>query len=361
MRNIYIQTLYLENYRNFQTLDFSITNNSVILVGENGSGKTNILEAISLLSAGKGLRSARLEDICKTGSNYWSINSILQSKLGLAEIKTNFKLSSNKRFTEFNGSKIQNNELSKLSNIIWLSTQLDGIFLAKASDRRKFFDRIVYNLQESHAKAISKYEYFMQERSKILEQDFLDIKWIQIIEEQMAELALEIATNRIKILEKIKRSIDEIDSEFPKAILSIDGIIEEKILSGEAGIIDFIKKQFLFFRARDKASRRTSFGTHKSDFVVMHKEKNILTRLCSTGEQKAMLITIILAQINTIIKECAVIPILLLDEIFAHLDNKRKEYLTDFFKASKIQLWITATNIGEIKQLEKDFQLIKLG
>lgn len=360
MHNIYLQTLHLESYRNFKRFEICSSNHPILLVGENGTGKTNILEAVSLLSAGRGLRAAKLEDICKTGSDYWSIRSIMHSKLGIAEINTNFMRASNKRYSEFNGSKIQNNELSKLSSIIWLSTQLDGIFVARASDRRRFFDRIIYNLEQSHAVIMNKYEYYIQERSKILEQDSFDLKWIQIIEEKISELALVIANNRIKILAQLQQSINEIDSEFPKAKISLDGVIEEKLLSREPEIIDFIKNQFYITRHRDKISKRTNFGPHRSDFVVIHQDKNILAKLCSTGEQKAMLITIILAQINNIIKEFSVSPIILLDELFAHLDNKRKQYLVDFFKSSNMQIWITTANLEDVPKLSQDFQVIRL-
>ena len=360
MHHIYLETLHLENYRNFKNLEIKVGNNPVIVIGENGSGKTNILEAISLFFPGRGIRSAKLDDICKRDTDYCSAHSLLQSKLGPAQITTHFNRGSSKRSTEFNGAKIQNNELSKFSSMIWLTPQMDGIFSAGISDRRKFFDRIVYNFNPSHAAIVHKYEYYMYERNKILAQDRIDENWLKVIEEKMAELSIEIASNRLKALIDIQEAINNLDNEFPKAILSIDGTVEQKISTNHAMVIDFIKAELFTTRTHDKLSGRTNFGVHKSDFLVIHKEKNALAKLCSTGEQKAMLIAIILAEVNYSIKEKIAKPILLLDEVFVHLDNRRKQYLIDFFIEVGLQLWITATDLTGIETLEQKAITIRL-
>ena len=176
----------------------------------------------------------------------------------------------------------------------------------------------------------------------------------------MAELSIDIATNRVKILQDIQKEINWLDNDFPKAILSIDGVVENKILNNYQLDIDFIKQELLMSRNRDKASNRTNFGIHKSDFIVVHKAKNVLAKLCSTGEQKAMLIAIILAQINYSIRQKHSMPILLLDEIFVHLDDKRKQYLVDFFLTVGLQLWVTATDLRGIECLAQKAQLIQL-
>ncbi len=360
INNIYLQKLKLLNYRNFQDLEINTGNNPIILIGENGSGKTNILESISLFFPGKGLRSAKLDDVCQRGADHCSAYGLLHSKLGLVEISTNLKRQSNRRLTEFNGAKIQNNELSKFSAMIWLTPQMDGIFSSGVSDRRKFFDRIVYNFNPSHAGIVTKYEYYMHERSKILLQDQVDTNWLGVIEEKMAELSIQIAINRLKILEHIQKTIDDLDNDFPKAILSINGVIEEKISKNYDIDVDFIKNELVGCRIRDRMSNRTNFGVHKSDFIVIHKEKNAPAKHCSTGEQKAMLIAIILAQVNYSIKENIAMPILLLDEVFVHLDKKRREYLIDLFLELGLQLWVTATDLNGIESLTKKAELVKL-
>ena len=361
MHNIYLQKLKLINYRNFEDFEFSISNKPILLLGENGSGKTNILEAISLFFPGKGLRSAKLEEMCRAGSNQGIVNVLMQSKLGLAEITTNLQRETGRRHTEFNGAKIQNNELAKLSTIIWLTPQMDGLFGAGISERRKFFDRIVYNFIPSHAIAVSKYEHYMLERSKALLQEYCDTNWLKIVEEKMAELSVEITINRLNIIKQMQKAIDYLDNDFPKAILSICGAIEDKILtSSKEEVCHFIANELLLSRSRDKISRRTNFGVHRSDFIVVHREKNVMARLCSTGEQKSMLISLMLAQVNHAIKENISSPILLLDEVFVHLDNRRKQYLADYFLSVELQIWVTGTDLSGIEMLVPKSELIKL-
>lgn len=357
MSNICLQKLRLLNYRNFQDFEIKVDNNSVIIIGDNGSGKTNILEAISLFYPGKGLRYARLNEICKKEENYCSAYGLLKSKLGLAEIVTTITRDTNKRSSEFNGSKIPNNELSKLSSIIWLTPQMDGIFSSGLSDRRRFMDRIVYNFIPSHAKTFSKYEYYLHERIKFLEQEKVDIKWLELIEEKIAELSVEITINRLNILKEINQAVEDLNNNFPKAILSIEGILEEDVNNNN---IDFIKEQFLVHRNHDKISKRSNFGIHKSEFIVTHKEKNTIAKFCSTGEQKSMLIAIMLAQVNYSIKANVAIPILLLDEIFVHLDEQRRDYLIEYFLSIGVQIWVTATDLNGIGRLAQKSQIVKL-
>ena len=349
MKNIFLHSLILENYRNFQNFEVKTDNTPIILIGENGSGKTNILEAISLFYPGRGIRSAKLSDICKDSENYCSIKALLQSKLGIAEFSTSFKHGSNRRIAEYNNTKIANNELSKFTSMVWLTPQMDGIFTSSSSERRKFFDRIVYNFDSGHAGLINKYEHYMYERNKILAKDIIDDNWLKIIEEKMANTSSQIATNRLKTLKFMQQAIDDLESEFPKAELSIDGIIEQKILNGEKQVTDFIIIELYKTRSKDQLLRRTSFGVHKSDVIIKHKKKNILAKFCSTGEQKAILIAVILAEMNYTIKLTKVAPILLLDEIFVHLDDKRRQYLIEFFNDLNLQLWVTATNLEGIE------------
>lgn len=360
MKNIFLHSLTLENYRNFKNFEVKTDNTPVILIGENGSGKTNIFEAISLFYPGRGLRSAKLADICKDLEEHCSVKALLQSKLGLAEFTTQIKRSSSRRITEYNNSKIPNNELSKFTSMVWLTPQMEGIFTSNSSDRRKFFDRIVYNFDAGHAELVSKYEYYMYERNKILEEDVRDNNWLKIIEEKMADISSQIAANRLKTLKFMQQAINELENEFPKADLSIEGAIEQKILNGEEQISDFITTELYKTREKDKLLGRTSFGVHKSDFLVKHKKKNILAKFCSTGEQKAILIAIILAEMNYAIKLTKVAPVLLLDEVFVHLDDKRREYLTEFFTSINLQLWVTATDLKGIEEFGNKSQLIKL-
>lgn len=361
MHRVYLQKLHLENYRNFQVLDIKSNNNPIILIGANGVGKTNILEAISLLSPGRGIRAAKLEDITRLGEKCWTTSVLLQSKVGIAEICSYFTIDNNKRCTEFNGTRIANSELSAFLNILWLTPQMEGIFLASASERRKFLDRIVYNFYNNHASKINKYEYCMQERAKILQHNIIDLQWLQIVEVKMAELSIEIAANRVNVLTYLQTAINELDHAFPKAILAINGAIELQLLSKTPhNMTEYIQYELKARRTQDKLSRRTTFGAHRIDLIVKHAKNNMPAQFCSTGEQKAMLITLLLAQVISVIKYTSVAPLLLLDEIFVHLDYIRKQDVINFLIASELQMWITATDLNGIEALEQDSELVSL-
>jgi DNA replication and repair protein RecF len=189
---------------------------------------------------------------------------------------------------------------------------------------------------------------------KILEQGMDNDSWVDIIEDKIAQESLIIASNRTEVLNKLQQAIEATESEFPKARLTIeDGLtnrLEQNELSKEQ-ILEEMRSQLKARRKADKAAGRTTFGVHRSEFLVTHAENNQLAKFCSTGQQKALLITIILAQVNSIIRETGIRPILLLDEVFVHLDDRRKKYLSEFFIESKMQLWVTATDLTGIKDL----------
>ncbi len=365
MHNIHIKKLVLENYRNLSKFNLETDSKSIVIIGENGTGKTNILEAISLLSPGRGLRSsAKLDEICQTGANYWQLQTIMQSKLGIADIRSGFK-QGDRRWIEFNGSKMSNGELSTLVNVLWLTPQMDGIFLDGASTRRRFFDRIVYNFDAMHATKVSKYEYYVQERMKLLQQPVYENSWVSILEQQIAEVSAEITFNRLKILEQLQTAITKLDNQFPKVNLMLSGALEEYIMQqGETILTDeiagFITSKLLECRTQDKLTKRTNFGIHRSDLTVVHQEKQQLAKFCSTGEQKAMLIAIILAQINSAIDNNLTPPIILLDEVFVHLDDRRRQYLIEFFSSINLQLFVTSTDLNGIESLAKQSEVIRL-
>lgn len=374
MQNIYLKKLHLNNYRNFANYEISIDNGIVVIVGDNGVGKTNILEAISMLAPGRGVRSAKLIDICpytnintkvdnfiRDSSIDWSFTARMQSKFNLADIKTFFKNSTNRRYVQFNDKVIPNNELGKLSNILWLTPQMDGLFLDSSSVRRKFFDRIVYNFEHIHAKNITQYDHYSHERTKILQQDFMDTNWLDSIEHNMAENAFKIAVSRINTLHKIQQAMNDLDTDFPKSILDIDGNIEKQVMAKSSNIvIDDIKSMFTTNRHKDKISGRVSYGINRSDFVVINKQNNQLAKFCSTGQQKALLVSIIIAQIIAIIKETSCTPIILFDEVFTHLDQCRRHYLTNLFLSLTLQVWVTSTDLHGLDKLAQHSQIISL-
>ncbi|MGV2431878.1 MAG UNVERIFIED_CONTAM: DNA replication/repair protein RecF [Rickettsiaceae bacterium] len=334
-----VRTIDLNNYRNFENRKFIFEPDISIIIGPNGAGKTNLLEAISLFTPGKGLRNALPEAITKFETNSWNISAICNSKLEEAALDIVYSKDIGKKTLCFNGTKISNSELSNFMNIIWLTPQMDGLFLGSPSERRKFLDRMVFSSIKNHAQIINKYEYHQKERLKILETNPQDNQWLDIVEKSMADLAVTIIENRLGVIYKINQNLSIIDSAFPKAKLELESDIIN-ILDKE-NPIEHIMVEFRRNRTKDQISGRTNFGPQKCDMRTYYGTTNIPAEDCSTGEQKALLISIIIAkQLSELEK-----PILLLDEIFVHLDEERRKSLGEFLVSNKSQVFITSTEI----------------
>lgn len=357
---VYLEQLNLHNYRNFKVLNLVFNNNIIVILGENGSGKTNILEAISLIAPGRGLRGAKYDEISHDLCENWSSSIYLQSKVGKALLKSDFLINTNSRTIEYNGSKIRNSELTTLTNIIWLTPQMDGIFLSSASDRRRFLDRIVYNFYQDHASNINKYDHLVSERLKLLVQinSNFDEVWLKILETKIASLALKISKLRSSVVVFLQEAIAVVDAPFPKAKLSVNSLFAKEIEGEEfleAYSINLNKN-----RQKDRITKRTNFGVNKQELIVGHEEKKQLAKFCSTGEQKALLISILLGQIEANKTIAKTTPILLLDELFVHLDDKRKDSLAEYIINSKLQTFITATDMSGLDKITGLAQVIHI-
>ncbi len=355
---VYLEQLNLLNYRNFKELELVFDNNIVVILGENGSGKTNILEAISLFTPGRGLRGVKYDEISRDYKDNWSSKIYLQSKLGKALLESSFFMDRNSRIIEYNGSKIRNLELTNLVNIIWLTPQMDGIFLSSASERRRFLDRIVYNFYQEHAGNINKYDHLVSERLKLLTQTSFDANesWLKILEVKIADLALKISKLRSDVVVFLQEAIAVVDVPFPKAELSLSLLFEKEI--GDEEFLEVYAINLYKNRQKDKITKRTNFSVNKQELIVIHREKKQLAKFCSTGEQKALLISILVGQIeaNKAITKAA--PVLLLDEFFVHLDDKRKDSLAEYIINSKLQTFITATDIAGLDRVAQIAQII---
>ncbi len=360
MKEVYLEHLSLDNYRNFSVFSTEFKNGINIIIGKNGSGKTNVLESISFLSPGKGLKSAHFDDVRKHETSKWGANFKLKSKLGIAEISSSYTENERSRKMFYNGSKISGNELSNLLNVIWLTPQMEGLFLGSSSARRKFLDRIVFSFDANHAKNIANYDHYMRERNKSLANGNLESQdsWLSILEKQMAEFAFKIASARENVIGLMQDTINGLETDFPKAELSISALFEseEQWDSFELSYIELLKA----VRQKDFYSGRSSFGVHRVDLNVFHKEKSQPAKLCSTGEQKALLISIVLASIDSVVLNTQTTPILLLDELFVHLDDSRKKLLVNYIKQTKLQTFITATDIVGIEDLASNAYIIEL-
>lgn len=344
MSRIYIKELTLQNYRNFSDIKFNFESENILILGNNGSGKTNILEALSLFSPGRGVRRAKLDEICQYNKSDFIIESVIDTSLDIARIKNTYNKDYSKRIVEFNNNKITHSELASLLNITWLTPQMDGLFLGSSSDRRKFFDRMVYAFDPGYSKLINEYEHYIKERNNILQSYPINLDWLNAIEEKLSNAAAEITTKRFNTLQIIQHHIDGSDNNFPKARLSL-----EPVFSNLA--IDDFKEKFRQNRELDRLTKKTNFGTHRIDMLTQHQEKQIDAKQCSTGEQKSLLISIILGQLLAINNHNPKTTVVLLDETLTHLDNIRREYLTSFLATIDAQVFITSTE----EEIEKYF------
>lgn len=346
MPKTYIKELSLHNYRNFSDSKFDITSENVLILGNNGSGKTNILEAISLFNPGRGIRSAKLDDICQYNESDFFVDGVIETSLGIARIRSTYDKDNSKRVVEFNNNKISHSELANLLNITWLTPQMDGIFLGPSSDRRKFFDRMVYSFDSDYSKLINEYEYYIKERNNILQSHNTNFDWLDAIEEKLSNAATNITSKRLNTLKIIQDHINNTENNFPKAQLYLEPTFSDY------KALDF-KEKFRQNRELDRITKRTSFGTHRIDMLTHHQTKQILAKQCSTGEQKSLLISIILGQLLAINNMSPKTTILLLDETLTHLDDLRREYLISFLTTIDAQIFITSTEEDIVKYFSR--------
>ncbi len=365
-----VKTLKLSSFRNYLALDLKpqSQHNIIVITGKNGSGKTNILEAISLLSPGKGIRGCKLSDISNDSKNScWHIEADIDGFYGHEQIETwldpqALEDGRSKRHVKINDQNIKTQaELTKLLTISWITPQMDQLFISGASTRRKFLDRIVQNFEPSHAKHIMAYEHAMRERARLLKDKNYDINWISVLENNMAEVAIPISASRVQTVEYIEEIMGEIDHPFPKARMIVDGDIESKMHKVPAvQLEDEFRRSLQKNRGLDSATGRTNVGIHKSDLLVYYKDKNLQADKCSTGEQKSLLLSIFLAEVFAQIKWRGQTPILLLDEVLAHLDENRRDILCQIIKDTKAQTWITGTESEIFVPIKNDSQFFKI-
>ncbi len=358
MSHISVEKIILTNFRNYERLEVDVLSRINIITGNNGAGKTNLLEAVSLLASGKGIRSAKIEELSKydSSSNDWSIFASVNTPDGIISIGTGRANNSenNKRIVKIDGKIMRSqNALAKYFSICWLTPKMDQIFNDGQSSRRKYLDKLTGLFYPDHTKHLSIYNYARTERQKLLDRNNPDYAWVAILEKRMSEQAIAIAAARLEVIDILQRAINSSTaSSFLKPILSVSGDIEQSLesmtaINAEQQYCDKLKQA----RANDSANGRTSCGTHKSDFLVIHPDKKLSAEFCSTGEQKAMLLSITLATVRAAKSWHGRSPVLLLDEVIAHLDNSKRSELFAEIEELQTQCWLTGTDISCFEQL----------
>lgn len=352
----FVQNLQLTNFRNFENLNLVFDKNIILVIGPNGSGKTNLLESISCITPGRGLRGSSNHDICKIGTNFWHINALVETNVGISQLHLEYDHIHHKKTLFFNEKKINLNELAGLTSSIWVTPQMDGLFTLSASERRRFLDRLTLGLNPEHASFVIQYEKYQKERLNILTHNISNDSWLSIIESDMAKLSVTIIKNRLHTIQKLNNNMDQIDPIFPRALIALESPLLEIIDDQE-----LIRNKLQYFRNLDRESGRTNFGANKADFnTYYNNEKEIPAALASTGQQKSLLISILMAYQNILSKAQDHKSVLLLDEIFVHLDKAKREVLGNFLSNYKGQIFITSTE-SETDSLLKDSSIIQFG
>ena len=330
----------------------------VVLAGPNGAGKTNLLDAISLLSPGRGLRGAKLGEHVRRGPSapseaLWAVAADVTRGGEAYEVGTGLTLGPNggeRRAVRLNGAPAQNSaDLGELVQMLWLTPAMDRLFIEGASGRRKFLDRLVLGFDAGHARTTTRYETAMRERARLLKFGPRDPAWLDGLENEMAEAGVAIATARALTVERLNRALAARGEAgaFPAAHLALDGEADALLAELGEGACEALKEKLARARVRDAEAGRTTFGPHLTDLAVRHTHKRADARECSTGEQKALLISIMLADARELARAReGLAPILLLDEIAAHLDVVRRAALFEEVHALAAQAWMTGTDLS---------------
>lgn len=359
-----LSRLRLLNFRNHAALDLHLDGGPVCLFGANGAGKTNILEALSLLGPGRGLRSAPLGDLSRHGgADPWTIAATLQNdqKIGVG-LEADGR--SAKRRVRIDGAPATTGDLAERIRIVWLTPAMDGVFRGGASDRRRFFDRQVMAHMPDHGRLSAEYERAMRERNALLERDRVDPAWADALEARMALAGAEIIVNRQIVLDRLQASVNERpDGFFPKADLVLEGALEPLAREGRsvADVKSELRATFMSGRPRDRAAGRALSGPHRTDLGVVHRPSGAPAAQASTGQQKALLIGLILANARALGDTgSGPVPLILLDEAAAHLDTRRRAALFDELSSLGGQAWLTGTEAALFEAFADRAQLIEV-
>jgi DNA replication and repair protein RecF len=348
-----VSRLTLSDFRCYSFLRLETEGRPVVLTGANGAGKTNILEALSFLAPGRGLRRAKLSDIARysagsePGTAPWAVAAQLdRDDEGARDLGTGRDAGSERRLVRIDGHPARSqSKLSDVLSVLWLTPAMDRLFLEGATGRRRFLDRLVLGFDSAHAGRATAYEHAMRERTRLLREGRFDPSWLALLEQDMARLGAAIAEARRSTAARLNAACRQGIGPFPAAILAVSGNVDAAL--AEAGsqerLEEWLKGQLAACRRRDAEAGGATIGPHRSDLLVRHGTKNLPAEQCSTGEQKAVLVAIVLGQARVQTAERGQAPILLLDEIAAHLDQTRRAALFDELCALSAQSWMTGT------------------
>jgi len=333
-----LTSLFMSHFRSHLRADLHLDARPVAIHGNNGAGKTNILEAVSLFSPGRGLRRASAADMARQPESLgWKLRGVLQTDTQTYEVET-VSEAGNARQVRIDNKAASQVALGRIARVVWLIPAMDRLWIEGAEGRRRFLDRIALSFDPDHAEATLAYEKAMRDRNRLLKDTVRDAAWYRVLEGQMAEAGHRIHQARVMAVARLRAAQAEAETAFPVA--------ELELIQAEGDMPDSaadLRAALEAGRGRDLAVGRTLVGPHRSDLIGSYAAKGLPAKECSTGEQKALLVSLVLANARAVQAEEGAAPILLLDEVAAHLDAGRRAALYDEICALGTQAWMTGT------------------
>jgi len=370
MSAVRIRRLTLTNFRSYRAAQIELTAGPVVLVGPNGAGKTNLIEAISFIAPGRGLRRATLDEVAfQEGDGSWAVSADVDGALGLATLGTGIEAPAPEdavvsRKCRIDRETVSVAALSDHLRVIWLVPSMDGMFAGPASERRRFLDRLALAVDAEHSGRVAALERALRSRNRLLEEPRPDPHWLDAIEHETAEVAVAVAAQRAETVARLQQALQaraDPASAFPASEIALKGWIEELTRQRPAiEVEDRYRAVLRDNRPRDAAAGRTLDGPHLTDLAVTHARKGIAAADASTGEQKALLIGLVLAHASLLAEMTGFAPILLLDEVVAHLDPERRTALYDELEKLGAQVWMTGADPAAFAEIETRAQVFQV-
>jgi DNA replication and repair protein RecF len=349
--------LRLTDFRSYPSADIRVGEGPIVLLGQNGAGKTNLLEAISLLAPGRGLRRATLDQFAarRPGAQGWAVSAVVEGAYGEVVLGTGVEADSEARTRR---CRIDGETVGSAAafaahiRIVWLTPDMDGLFLGPPSERRRFLDRLVLAVDAEHGARVNALERALRSRNRLLEEPTTDPRYLDAVEQELAALAIAVAAARMETVQRLAAGIaqgreagDDGASLFPWATVALDGEVERALATEPATVVeDHYRMALRATRPRDRAAGRTLEGPHLTELLVGHGPKAIPAGQGSTGEQKALLIGLALAHARLVTEMTGGTPVMLLDDVVAYLDPERRIALFAALDALGAQVWMTGAD-----------------
>ena len=374
MASARIRRLTLTNFRSYHAAQIEVGAALVVLTGPNGAGKTNLVEAISFLAPGRGLRRPTLEDVAfSEGDGSWAVAADVEGALGLASLGTGIEAPSSEDAAVTRKCRIDREPVASAVafadhlRVVWLVPAMDGLFNGPASERRRFLDRLVLAVDAEHGSRVNALERALRSRNRLLEDPRPDTHWLDAIEHETAELAVAVTALRVETVTRLQAALAARQdrqgpaSPFPAAEIALEGWMEKLVpLHPAVEIEDRYRSVLRDNRSRDAAAGRTLDGPHLSDLSVAYEPKSIPAADASTGEQKALLIGLVLAHAGLLADMSGFAPVLLLDEVVAHLDPSRRTALYTELTTLGAQAWMTGADAAAFSAVEAKADVLEV-